>query len=716
MNKYLLILVILLSLVLNTLGIFPNTLLHQKEPVLFKPANSILLNIFQKGDLDPNVEPYPFIYGSSIIYLQSLIRGITLFVIYNVHGLTGFDFGAKEAFFDVTNFQQFVTEKTIYFFQDALRIASRFTTVLFGVGTVYLTYKIAEALYKKRSIALLSALALSVTPLWVRDAHYSTPDIPQNFLFLMAFLFSIKLWQKPTAKNYFLGALFVGLSSSVKYFPLSLLPFLYFHFLVSKFQFFNSKLLLSIPTIFIGYFLGMPYLFVHYREILANFNFAAGWYAPKALAENQSILQKLIPPYFHAFHFKFALDYAILPGPLVLALIGFLANFRKYWVRTLAILIIPLANTMFITNYLEVTFDYLPMPSLPFFAILTGLGSYFLATWLIKKVDLAKNLAFVGVLIIGFGQSFVSNVSSDIACSRQITVEQGKSWITEFIPRGTPLAVQPNVRVANAWPEVLRSEIKSRYSIEELQEKNIKFSAVISGYTELYNIWSSDLFYPSQYMVNNQFIQLVAKEYQDRATLVKEFTKPKMCFDNQLFIYQLPEKLPEVAQQVKSFDFVDENDFQNWILNADNLKQVDLQFSSDEGYSQKGSLKYQHTRLPLSRFTLSQLLFYSPPVYSPSIEAIPNITYTTSGWVKTTDESLAKAPDGFLRLDFYEEENAVPLVVYLTPRATKVDWQKLTTTGQSPKNAKFLKIGFQTIAAAESGEFWVDDVVLFDNK
>lgn len=721
MNKFLhfnkaLLLIILLSLILNSLGLFPNTLLHQKEPVLLKPANSILINVVQKGDFDPNVKPNPFIYGSSIIYLHSLVRGVTLFVIYNVHQLTGFDFGAKNAFSDIPNFQQFVTEKTIYFFQDALRVASRFTTVLLGVGAVYLTYKIAESLYKKRSIALLSAFALSVTPLWVRDAHYSTPDIPQNFLFLVAFLFSIKLWQKPTARSYFLAALFVGLSSSLKYFPLSVLPFLYFHFLVSKFQFFNSKLLVSIPAIFIGYFLGMPSLFVHYREILANFNFAAGWYAPKALAENQSILQKLIPPYFHAFHIKFAFTDSILTFPIILSLLGLLTYIRKYKAETFGVLLIPLANTMFITSYLEVTYDYLPLPSLPFFAILTALGCYYLVNWLVEKVNLAKNLALIGIPLIVFVQSFVNNVSSDIACSQQITVEQGKSWITESIPRGTPLATQPNVRVANAWPEVLRSEVKSRYSIEELQEKDIKLSVVISGYTQLFDIWSSDLFGPNQYMVENQFLHLVDREYKDRATLVKKFAKPKMCFNDELFIYKLPEKLPEVNHQIESFSFGDEDDFQGWALNIDNLKQVQLNFSKDEGYLDKGSLYYQHTRVPLSRFTLSQLLFYSPPVYSPSIEAIPNATYTVAGWVKTTEESLGKAPDGFLRLDFYQEENAEPLTFYLSPRATKDSWQKLTTTGIAPQNARFLKIGFQTIAATESGEFWLDDVMLFNNK
>lgn len=189
MNKCLLTLIILLAFALNTIGLFPNTLLHQKEPVLLKPANNILVNIFQRGDFDPNVEPHPFIYGSSVVYLHTFVRGFTLFVIYNVHQLTGFDFGAKEAFSNITNFQQLITDRSIYFFQDALRITSRFTTAVFGAGAVYLTYIIAQSLYKNKGIALLSALALAVTPLWVRDSHYSTPDIPQNFLFLVAFFF-----------------------------------------------------------------------------------------------------------------------------------------------------------------------------------------------------------------------------------------------------------------------------------------------------------------------------------------------------------------------------------------------------------------------------------------------------------------------------------------------------------------------------------------------
>lgn len=716
MSKYLLILILLLSLILNTVGLFPNTLLHQKEPVLFKPANNILINIFQKGDFDPNVEPHPFIYGSSIIYLHTFARGVTLFTIYNVHQLTGFDFGEKDAFANISSLQQFITPKTIYFFEEELRIASRFITVLFGVGAVYLTYKIAETLYKNKKIALFSAFALSTTPLWVRDAHYSTPDIPQNFLFLVSFFFSVKLWQKPTLKNYLLAGFFIGLSSSLKYFPLSLLPFLYFHLLVSKFRVFNSKFLLSIVAIFAGYLAGMPYLIVHYKEILANFNFAAGWYAPKALAGNESIFQRLIPPYFHAFHFKFAFNYSILPGFLLLALIGFLVGLKKYKTETLAIVIIPFVNTIFITGYLEVTYDYLPMPSLPFLAILTGLGCYYIAKLLVKKFRLTNIVAIVIISVL-FMPSLISTVSSDIACSEQITEEQGKSWITRFIPRGTPLAVQPGVRVASAWQEVMRSELKSRYSMEELQEKDIKYSAIISGFTQLYDIWSEDLFIPNQDMVDDQFLHLVAKEYKDRATLVKKFVKPHMCYDNKLYIFQIPEKLPEVSRQVKSFSFSNESDFQDWALkDSNNLKQVQLKFSGDEGYTEKGSLYYQHSRLPLASFTLSHLLFYSPSVYSPFIEAVPNAIYTVTGWVRTTQESLLKAPDGFLRLDFYKQKNTKPLTVFLTPRASKDGWQKLTTTGIAPQDAKFLRIGFQTIAATESGRFWVDNVELFDNE
>ena len=708
MNKVLTI-ILLLSAFLNIFGLFPNFYLHQKEPGLLDAADHILINTVSNLNPDPYVPPDPFRYGSIIYHFHSLVRGNAIAFMYSIHKFTGYDFRTPQAF-SSSHLKEMYTKDTIFLLQDHLTWVSRLTTAIFGVLVVFLTFLISLKLLKNKLIAYLSAVALSVTPLFVRESHYATPDIPQLFLILLSFLFSIKFWEKPTSKNYFLAGLFVGLQTSLKYFPISILPFLYLHFLVSSWKFFNKNFLLAVLSMFLGYIAGQPYIFVHGSEIWQGFTLQLNWYTPDQLTNSRSFLARILPSYLHFFHFKFAISHAILILPLLVALLGLIYGWLKERKAILIILIIPTFNTLFISLYLATVYEYLPLPSLPFIAILTGLGLWHILNWFVFSPF--KAAVFLVLLTVVFSMSLFDDIRSDFACSKQINPFEARQWIHDSIPAGTRLAYQSGVLVADAWPETLKSEKDNSFSMAELQDKGILYSAIERGYANPFTNWEIDVpFVPSK-IANNQFYSIVLEQYAKQATLIKSFEKPDMCTDSQIYIYKLSPKLDPATNSYQDFSFNNQGDFKKWQLDRVKESEVVATFDPAEGRNKPGSIYYHYQRGILNKYR-SEWFYYSSPIFSPFLEAEENQKYTLTGFVKQEKLPGKLLPDGYLRLDFYDSKKDKPFLRVITPRSTGYSWEKLLVSAISPTNTKFIRVGFQSLAFNEFGGFWIDDVQLF---
>lgn len=707
MNK-LLISILFLSTFLNIFGLFPNFYLHQKEPGLLDAADHILINSVSNLNFDPFVPPDPFRYGSIMYHFHALVRGSTAALMYNTHKLSGYDFRTPQAF-SSKHLKDMYTKDTIFLLQDHLTWVSRFTTAIFGVLAVFLTYLISLKLLRKKGVAYLSALALSVTPLFVRESHYATPDIPQLVLILLAFLFSLNLLEKPTLKNYLLAGFFIGLQTSLKYFPISLLPFLYCHLLITRWKFFNQNFLLAILAIFLGYLTGQPYIFVEFHEIWQGFTLQLNWYTPDQLA-NKFFLERILPSYLHFFHFNFAISHSILIFPILAGLLGLIYGWFQERKAILIILIVPIFNSFFISLYLAQVYEYLPLPSLPFIAILTGLGLWLVLSWF--RLSPYKIIVFAMLLILVFGASLFSNINSDYACSKQINPFESRLWIKNNIPIGTKFAYQSGVLIADAWPESLKSNKETSFSITELQEQGILYSAIEKGYANPFTNWEADLLFVPKKIANNQFYNLVSEQYQKQTSLVKSFEKPDMCTDSQIFIYKLPPKLDPATNLVKLFSFDNQADYKMWWIDNKTSEAVTT-FDQDEGNSQTGSIYYHYQRGIFNKYR-SEWFYYSNPIFSPFLEAQENRKYSLSGFVKQQKFPTKLLPDGYLRLEFYNSKKDKPILRVITPRSTQYEWQQLSVSAISPANTKFIRVGFQSLAYNDFGSFWIDDVQISD--
>src|SRR3989344_1499635 len=136
-------LIVTLSLTLNTIGLYPNTLLHPNEPGLVGIADQLVTNIIFYGNPDPDLKPDPFKYASFLFYTQALARGLLIVSTYPFVEYLDLDFGFNKTQLVHKDFYDYVTNVGPYVFRAQVLWISRFVNALYVTGCVILVYLIS---------------------------------------------------------------------------------------------------------------------------------------------------------------------------------------------------------------------------------------------------------------------------------------------------------------------------------------------------------------------------------------------------------------------------------------------------------------------------------------------------------------------------------------------------------------------------------------------
>ena len=155
-------------------------------------------HIFATGDFHPGNFDYP----SLLIYLNTIALGIYFCI--------GKLFGYYDRTWDFL-FEIAVTRPGLHY-----RIC-RAVTVIGGVLTVGVTYRLGLRAYGSRAVGLLAAVILATCHLHVRDSHFGTVDIVMTFFVTASLLFAVRAAEDPSARNFALAGVLAGLASSTKY-------------------------------------------------------------------------------------------------------------------------------------------------------------------------------------------------------------------------------------------------------------------------------------------------------------------------------------------------------------------------------------------------------------------------------------------------------------------------------------------------------------------
>lgn len=89
-------------------------------------------------------------------------------------------------------------------------LIARLTVMLFGVGTVYVLYRLGRDFFNRR-MGLLSALFLSLVMGHIASSQVVKADVPAAFFTVLGFYFICKIITSGSMRNYILSGVFIGL-------------------------------------------------------------------------------------------------------------------------------------------------------------------------------------------------------------------------------------------------------------------------------------------------------------------------------------------------------------------------------------------------------------------------------------------------------------------------------------------------------------------------
>ena len=173
----------------------------------------------------------------------------------------------------------------------------RYVTALFSLGNVLAVYLLAKKLFNK-DIALISALLLAVNFKAVVNSHIGWPDTYNAFFLLLSLIFSYRIIENSSVKNYLLAGVFLGLSISTKYQVFAVLPLLVSHIYASWFdrkKLFSSKIILAGLSAAAVFILLNPYFWLYFEKSLDILSYVSKKYAMGRM--------KLITyPFYYFYH------------------------------------------------------------------------------------------------------------------------------------------------------------------------------------------------------------------------------------------------------------------------------------------------------------------------------------------------------------------------------------------------------------------------------
>lgn len=330
---------------------------------------------------------------------------------------------------------------------DKLYILARLIPVIAGTISIWLIYLVLRGYLGGAPVALAGAFLFALAPLHVFYSHYVRPDVPMIMCGLLVALFSLRLLERGSRRDYIICGALAGLTISAKYNGGAFLVFPVFAHLIrtasagqlSPRRIFTADTAYAAAALFAAFALTAPYSLtptgIYWIKILM------------AQAEAQHYWQSR----YLAFPF-FLLPTAV-GWPFLLAAAAGYAMMAADWFRgrdprKLLLLLSSLAIYCMNTMIGPPTVLY-AMPMMP---VLSVFAAYFLVeAWRLRlpAARLAGRAAAAAVILYSLAYSMAM---LDLFMARNVRLE-ASDWIESNIPKGAAVAIGKS----HFWtPPVLR--------------------------------------------------------------------------------------------------------------------------------------------------------------------------------------------------------------------------------------------------------------------
>lgn len=432
--------------------------LHQDEPIVVNHAFA-----YGAGDFNPHF----FIIPPLCSYILFACYAI-LFIIGKLTCL----FGGTEDFALL-----FISNPSVFYVIGRIILG-----VIPATISIYLVYFLYKKLFSDRG-ACFAAAIYSFSFLTVVNGHYAYLDNLMVLFVLLAFLFLIKMIEKPILKNYLFSAIFIGLAASTKYNAILLLVSFYVaHLMVIKEHKFSKinfildrRLWIACLFIITTFALTNPFSILDWNLFFA------------------SITGKIRHTYIGwSHHIKYSLFEGVGPVLTVIGIAGLFVMFLKE--KKAKIILFLSFPVLFYVHlvFCSQAFSRYVLPLIPFISI--G-AAYFIYVVLFRNNN--KRSADVFVLFLScilVISTLIKAIKADMLFSGPDTRSVSANWIMKNLPQGTKIAVDHT----SFRPQIMQSEeqliekykiTNSQQGLEDLKNKKLELMIKSVKCGKPYNVY-----------------------------------------------------------------------------------------------------------------------------------------------------------------------------------------------------------------------------------
>lgn len=692
-------LILLTAALLRLIGISPGYHpYHSDEGMSYSSAMDMIRNL----NLDPTRYDYPS--------LIPLIHA-TLYVLFFIPAflVKSIIFSQEDLPTKAHNLVELWQQAVIQNQQTHVLYWGRHITALFGVGVVFMVYKVAKEYFSDFQIAVSAAFLTAVNFRQVLNSHLGLPDIYNSFFLLLSFLFIGKLYKNPSTLNYLISGLGLGLYFSVKFQPYVLPAFLLVHVLISWknsknsfYQFakkiFSKNLILAGVVAVVTVLLINPFHLIHFEQFKAINSYNVFKYG---VGTNQLDFYPLW------YLYNIGIGQLVSIG----IALGVIISLRKYRLTTILLLSFILIffyllvyNTRggyYTRNFVTVT---------PLLLIFTGVFVVELCN-LVFKNKTWSNIAIAIALVLVSFSSIQNSVVSANYFSQKWGYKEAHDWTEINIP-------EKSVIVSHPWDnyprdkdlKVIPFEQNEIFSLAEMKQDRADYGFLNMDWLSLGTYWWMHMDWKNfSKFKKDKPTPILSTTYsyiasQELASFsIAKFVKPWQAPDMNFIIVKIPEIQKFETQEITSFEFKEKTEYDLWHTIVVDESDNRFEFESSQGKTSPGSLKI---KTGIHKYPLVLKM-------SPSLPVTEGKGVLVSGWIKNGVALTKKERDGFLRVDFFKDNPTYDLTqksiqTSLSPRIYgNSGWQKVEVNTFVPKEAKNMTVGVQV---NNYNEFWVDDI------